>query len=114
MGTHCMIAIEDKDGSVRYIFCHYNGFPAHMVPLLKKHYMTREGVNHLLSEGGIVSLEDGIMDRHESRMEWAKDRQAFMSEWRMTLSVPYLYIFTQDDEWLCCCNRNMPIHEILP
>jgi len=38
MGTHCLIAIENKDGVVQYIFCHYDGYISYMKPLLLNEY----------------------------------------------------------------------------
>jgi hypothetical protein len=116
MGTHCYIAIEDPDGSVRYIFCHYDGYLRHMVPILKKKYTTRERVDALIRAGGIVSLQfnDESMEQHYSPMEFVSNRWEFEMEWRQyDLTIPYLYMFTRDDVWVCCCNGHMSLDDIM-
>ena len=114
MGTHCYIAIEDPDGSVRYIFCHFDGYLRHMVPILKKDYTTRESVDALIRAGGIVSLQfkDTPMEQHSSPMEFASNRWEFENEWHHDHTIPYLYIFTQEDGWQCCCNGHMSLDDI--
>ena len=116
MGTHCYIAIEDPDGSVRYIFCHYDGYLRHIVPILKKDYTTRESVDALIRAGGIVSLQfkDTPMEYHYSAIGFASDRWEFENEWRChDRTISYLYIFTQDDVWQCCCNGHMSLDDIM-
>lgn len=115
MGTHCYIAIEDPDGSVRYIYCHYDGYLRYIVPILKKDYTTRESVDALIRAGGIVSLcsKDKPMKRHDSPMYIAADRWEFESEWRRDRTIYYLYIFTDQYGWQCCSNCHMSIDDII-
>lgn len=57
MSTHCNIGIQELDGSVRYIYCHYDGYPSHIVPLLINHYATESAVRELLSLGNLRALD---------------------------------------------------------
>jgi len=115
MGTHCFIAIEDQDGSIRYIFCHFDGYLRHMIPILKKDYHSRESVNQLIEKGGIVSLDylDKQVKSHASPMEVAADRWEFESEWSRQITIPYLYMFTKNDVWEVACNGHMSLDDIM-
>ena len=56
MGTRSKIAIEDQDGKVRSIYCHWDGYPSHHGPILLEHYTTQEKVESLIELGAISSL----------------------------------------------------------
>ena len=115
MDTYCHIAIEDSDGSVRYIFCQCNGYPRHMAPILKKDYTTRESVDALIRAGGMVSLQfnDTPMEHRYPTIGVASTRWEFEDEWRChNHVVSYLYIFTHDDVWECYCNGYMSLDDI--
>ena len=56
MATRSRIAIEDQDGKVRSIYCHWDGYPSHHGPILLEHYTTQEKVESLIALGSISSL----------------------------------------------------------
>ena len=56
MATRSKIAIEDQDGTVRSIYCHWDGYPSHHGPILLEHYTTQEKVESLIALGSISSL----------------------------------------------------------
>lgn len=114
MGTHCLIAIENKDGSVQYIYCHYDGYISHMAPLLSCEYNTRKYVEELISKGGIVALKKrNEMDMHSSGVESAHDMWKFEREWYMYEDVYYYYLFTKDDKWVVRCKDQIELNEIM-
>lgn len=115
MGTHCFIAIQDPDGTIRYIFCHFDGYLRHMIPILKKEYRTRECVNQLIEKGSIVSLDylNKPVKYHDSPLQVASDRWEFESEWRRNSTIPYLYLFTKDNVWEVACNGHMALDDIM-
>jgi len=82
MGTNSFIAIEDPDGSVRFIYCSVDGYFKHMVPIFKMEYITRESVNTLINKGGIISLSyrEEPMKPNEWPMETESDRWEFEEE----------------------------------
>jgi len=115
MGTHCFIAIEDQDGSIRYIFCQFDGYLRNMIPIMKKDYLKRESVNRLIEKGGIVSLDyiNKPCKPHISLTEKAADRWEFETEWRRDYTIPYLYMFTNEDTWEVACNGHMSLDNIM-
>ena len=56
MGTRSYIGIERDDGSVTYIYCHWDGYPSHNGAVLLEHYSDAERLDRLLALGDISSL----------------------------------------------------------
>ena len=56
MGTHSYIGRERDDGSVQYVYCHWDGYPTHNGRILLEHYSSRERVEQLLALGELSSL----------------------------------------------------------
>ena len=57
MGTRSLIAIEDNNTESLVIYCHYDGYPKHQMPLLEEKYNTPVAIRQLLSKGDLSSLE---------------------------------------------------------
>ena len=63
MSTHSYIAIENKDGSINAVYCHFDGYIKGGVgETLFKHYNKRKLVKQLISHGEISSLGNTIND----------------------------------------------------
>ena len=60
MSTRSLIGIQEKDGSVRFIYNHHDGYPSYTGRMLKAHYSTPERVNELLELGDISVLDENI------------------------------------------------------
>lgn len=56
MATRSMIAY-DKQGKFEAIYCHWDGYPSHQLPILKEKYSTARKVTSLLNKGDLSSLE---------------------------------------------------------
>ena len=56
MATRSRIAIENQDGTVLSIYCHWDGYPSHHGPILLENYTTQEKVESLIALGSISSL----------------------------------------------------------
>ena len=56
MGTNSYIGMERDDGSVTYIYCHWDGYPSHNGAVLLEHYASAERMEQLLALGDISSL----------------------------------------------------------
>jgi hypothetical protein len=55
MATRSVIGVERADGSFLGVYCHYDGYPSHVVPLMQA--MSRE---QLLTEIEKAIAEDGM------------------------------------------------------
>lgn len=57
MATRSAIAIQNKDNSFDVVYCHWDGYPQHHLPILQEKYGKAAAVRKLLSKGDISSLE---------------------------------------------------------
>jgi len=64
MATRSNIAIVLNDDIVLSIYCHYDGYPEHHLPILTNHYNTYEKVIALIC-GGDISVLDERCDGEE-------------------------------------------------
>lgn len=65
MATRSTIAIQNEDGSVTGIYCHWDGYISHNGTILKDHYTTEARVRELIALGDISSLGARIGERHD-------------------------------------------------
>ena len=56
-GTRSQIGIISKRGKIESVYMHYDGYPDHMLPTIKKGYMNPGTVKFLLKKGGGSGLE---------------------------------------------------------
>ena len=73
MGTRSAIGIIEN-GSIRGIYCHWDGYPEHNGEILNHFYKTTEVVNALIDQGDMSSLGAEIGNKHDfdSRSEYIK------------------------------------------
>ena len=56
MSTHCGISIKTEKG-YETIYCHFDGYPAYMYPMLTKNYNSEELATKLVSLGYASSID---------------------------------------------------------
>lgn len=56
MSTRSLIGTINNDGTVKVIYCHWDGYPEVQLPMLIRYYNTPEKVNELLELGDISYL----------------------------------------------------------
>lgn len=56
MATRSRIGIENEDGTVSSVYCHWDGYPTGNGRMLVEYYSDREKVKELISLGAISSL----------------------------------------------------------
>ena len=120
MATRSLIGKQNQDGSISYIYCHYDGYPSHNGVILQEHYTTPFKVDQLLALGDLSILAEEIgqqqdfNDYHKRNRNWclAYGRDRGESNTKMaTVSrdeffeqdrgVDYLYLYNNDFEWEC-------------
>jgi hypothetical protein len=60
MGTRSTIAIENADGSVTGIYCHWDGYLSNNGRILQDHYTDEAKVRELIALGDLSSLDAEI------------------------------------------------------
>jgi hypothetical protein len=89
MGTRSNIGATQEDGTIKVIYCHWDGYPEGVGAVLTEHYTEPAKVQALLNLGDISSLNDTEVENVESyakrgetdteariystREEWLKD-----------------------------------------
>ena len=107
MATRSRIAIENQDGSVTSVYCHWDGHIETNGVILNNNYNTKDKVEALIELGNLSSLDKTL----ETTVAYARDRgedshQATYSnveelfEDGFRSGVEYIYCFTKDGIWL--------------
>ena len=122
MGTKSRIGILNQDGTVRSVYCHFNGQPQFNGAKLVRHYKDRSKVEALINLGHLQILDKHIecpeghsMDKPIDNFTVAfhRDGGAFedpffhksVKEFINDRLESYGYLFTLENEWLCFDGR---------
>lgn len=118
MATRSHIGKKLEDGTVKYIYCHFDGYPDHNGEILQEHYNDEAKIDALLELGDISILAPEIgqyqdFNDHENRNPfWClaygrdrgdKDTQAKFEKFDDYVSpnfVDYCYVFN-NGKWEC-------------
>ena len=119
MATRSRIAIEDQDGKVRSIYCHFDGYPSNNGVILNENYKTQEKVESLISLGAIsklqeeVDIPEGVIHNFNNQekgitVAYHRDRGEDLSieehdsveDFISSDVEEYGYVFTAAGEWL--------------
>jgi hypothetical protein len=107
MATRNRIAIENQDGSVTSIYCHWDGHIYTNGVILNYHYNTKEKVEELIELGDLSSLDKTLettTSYHRNNGEdfnqtpFSNVEELF--ENGFSSGVEYVYCFTKDGIWL--------------
>ena len=107
MATRSRIAIENQDGSVTSIYCHWDGYIKSNGVILNNNYTTKDKVEELIALGDLSSLGETI-DRTVSyhrdqgddlvQTPFSNVEELFITGYGS--GVEYIYCFTKDGIWL--------------
>lgn len=118
MATRSYIGIRNSDDSVEYIYCHFDGYPAHNGKLLAEHYSELGKVKELIALGDLSKLgkeigeKQDFNDRYSQNEDWClaygRDRgennvSARSDKFKQVVAdqnVDYVYVF-DGDYWEC-------------
>lgn len=95
MGTRSLIAIQNTDGSVESIYCHWDGYPSGNGQILRDHYKTETKVRKLLALGSLSSLGKNLGRKHSFDY-----RDAFRDKERAARASGETYDMYEDPEYL--------------
>jgi hypothetical protein len=103
MSTRSRIAIENQNGSVKSIYCHFDGYLSGVGRTLKEYYTTQAKVEALIELGNISALEM----TPESTVAYARDRGEDLN-FKEFKTVPELFEhgFNSGEEYVYCFTKN--------
>jgi hypothetical protein len=64
MGTRSTIAIQNADGTVTGIYCHWDGYTSNNGRILEENYTTEADVRELIALGDLSSLGETVGTKH--------------------------------------------------
>jgi hypothetical protein len=105
MSTHSYIGIENPNGTVNFIYSHFDGYPAYMKPVLEKHWDTRKRVESLMALGDIRALKrDPFHTELMEPMNSLPEASSFpntsdFGEFAGSIAGSYFYLFIGIGVW---------------
>ena len=131
MATRSRIAIENQDGTVLSIYCHWDGYPENNGKILQENYQDQEKVEKLISLGDISSLapEVDIPDESDHSFDspdinitvaYHRDRGEDLVPPRVNQTrkgficsdvEEYGYLFTKEGKWLFINGHDNPLNQ---
>jgi hypothetical protein len=107
MSTRSRIAIENQNGSVTSVYCHFDGYISGVGKTLEKHYTDRSVVEELIELGDISALDmtpSSTPAYHRDRGEDLRKTSYLCVEDLFDLGFQsgeeYVYCFTKNNIWL--------------
>lgn len=107
MATRSRIAIENQDGSVTSVYCHFDGHIHTNGVILNQHYRTKDKVEALIALGDLSALHRTIdltiayaRDRGEDLVQSKYNRVEALFDMGFSSGIEYIYCFTKDGFWL--------------
>jgi len=108
MGTRSRIGIQNQNGSITSVYCHYDGYPEGVGQELIQNYTSPVEVNELLSKGDMSSLHSKqfFKDRGETDVDSinSENEQEYL-EFTGNCWGEYAYLY-RDGEWEVCPIRD--------
>jgi hypothetical protein len=100
MATRSRIAVKQQDGTIKSIYCHWDGYPLHNGAILLEHY-TREKADMLMEVGDIRVLDaKSEYDIFDSEGKHHNDFDSFLED-AFSMGEEYVYVLMEDDQWYC-------------
>jgi len=106
MATRSRIAIENQDGTVTSIYCHFDGYLSGVGKTLFEHY-DREKTEKLIELGDISVLGESTLDTiayHRDRNEDLHFKTFLnipdLFDYGFESGIEYIYCLTKDGIWL--------------
>lgn len=119
MSTRSRIAIENEDGSVTSVYCHFDGYFSGIGQTLNDHYQNREKVQSLIDLGALSYVSERVApDKGQTHsfgagaegvtMAYHRDRGEEFSQQTSSNREAFFkgdieeygYLFTKEGEWL--------------
>ena len=104
-GTRSQIGIINKRGKIESVYMHYDGYPDHMLPTIKKGYMNPGAVKGLLKKGGgsFLEADPSKINFYGDKVTMkgdAKDVAKYIKNAEYDGGAEYVYLYDErDGKW---------------
>lgn len=116
MSTRALIGIlykditntQNPDDKVKYIYCHFDGYPNGVGNELKKNYSSGEKLERLLDLGDCSTITPELVSYHSKGEDWEdiKPKIVSLKEYRKIYNNDYIYLFNPTQNKWSCWNWN--------
>ena len=109
MATRSRIAIQNKDGTLWSVYCHWDGQVYHNGKILVEHYETEEQVRFLINQGDMSSLDiKPQLCQHYHRKSPHSEPLTILGSLSLKQVIlhakdegcEYVYLFKEGDWWI--------------
>ena len=105
MATRSRIGIENENGSVNSIYCHWDGYPEYNGKILKENYSDRDKVKQLLELGDISVLKEDLDKVEAYHRDLCKTyypplEYRNIDSFSKQFGYEYGYVLSKEGEWL--------------
>lgn len=83
MATRSNIAMKNIDGTIRSVYCHWDGYPAHNGEMLRRYYTTNDKVKALVDLGSISALREEVGEKHPFDRNYDEPELALTDNWTL-------------------------------
>ncbi len=63
MSTHSYIGVIEEDGTLKYVYCHSDGYPSYLGRMLLTYYNTPELATELVNLGDLSMVRSMVRER---------------------------------------------------
>ena len=105
MATRSQIAIENENGTVSAIYCHWDGYPEYNGKILKECYSDRDKLQQLLELGDVSVLKEDLgkveaYHRDLCKTYYPPTEFRNIDSFGKQFSYEYGYVLSKEGEWL--------------
>jgi hypothetical protein len=111
MSTRTIVSAKMR-GKVYSIYCHHDGYPEHMAPVLLEHYNTQEQVEALILLGNTSTIYETPEEccpysRGEGAEPYENNAPTVTDEWERNEGFHFEYHWN-GQQWLYAAGRKFP------
>lgn len=104
MATRSTIAIQEKDLSIRAIYCHWDGYPEGVGATLAEHYNSTEKAEALIKLGGFSALHETLEETKAGAYNSDSDKPRTFTDvqdWLKNFNSgeEYFYLYREGIGW---------------
>ena len=110
MSTRCLISAKML-GMCFTIYCHHDGYPEHIVPLLRDQYNTQEKIEALIMMGNTSAIYETLekCEPYTKRCESYEDNAPTISAEFKRHTSYYDEYYWDGEKWLYFEDRKLPV-----
>ena len=102
MGTRSTIGIKSEDGTIKAIYCHWDGYPEGVGSILAEYYNSKDKAEELINLGGFSSLYETLEETKAGAYGTESDKaRTFTNEkdWfeNFNAGEEFFYLFTESE-----------------